>query len=33
MTVIPILPVRYICRLDQGHTVLNPYTPVVFERI
>ena len=32
MSIIEIFPVRYICRLDNGATVLNPYTPVTFSR-
>ena len=33
MYVIYMYDVRYICRLDPitGRTVLNPYTPVLFE--
>ena len=32
MYLITAYPVLYICRLDHGATVLNPYTPVFFER-
>lgn len=32
MSIIEIFPVSYICRLDNGATILNPYTPVSFTR-
>ena len=30
MSIIYIFPVRYICRLDGGTTVMNAYTPISF---
>ena len=30
MSIIHIFPIRYICRLDGGATVMNAYTPVEF---
>jgi hypothetical protein len=30
MSIIYIDEVRYICRLHNGQTVLNPYTPIAF---